>query len=56
MAIRWKAERWGHVQITEHISIEGCDQAVMDFLAETDVGQFRPKLAEEPGQEEQWQG
>jgi len=36
--------------------MEGCDQAVMDFLAATDVGKFPPKLAEEPGQEEQGQG
>jgi hypothetical protein len=31
--------------------MEKCDQAVMDFLAATDVGKFPPKLAEEPGQE-----
>jgi len=35
--------------------MEKCDQAVMDFLAATDVGKFPPKLAEEPGQEEHGQ-
>jgi hypothetical protein len=40
------------VQISELFSMEKCDQAVMDFLAATDVGKFPPKLAEEPGQEE----
>jgi hypothetical protein len=40
------------VQISEHFSVEKCDQAVMDFLAATDFWKFPPKLAEEPGQEE----
>ena len=40
------------MQISELFSMEKCDQAVMDFLAATDVGKFPPKLAEEPGQEE----
>jgi len=55
-ATGWKAGRCRHVQISELFSMEGCDQAVMDFLAATDVGKFPPKLAEEPGQEEQGQG
>jgi hypothetical protein len=32
--------------------MEKCDQAVMDFLAATDVGKFPPKLAEGSGLEE----
>jgi hypothetical protein len=31
--------------------MEKCDQAVMDFLAATDVGKFPPKQTEERGQE-----
>jgi hypothetical protein len=50
MATGWKVGRCRHVQIS--VSIEKCDQAVMDLLAATDVGKFPPKLAEEPGQEE----
>jgi len=41
-----------HVQISVLFFMEKCDQAVMDSLAATDVGQFPPKLAEESGQEE----
>jgi len=41
--------------------MEKCDQAVMDFLAATDIGKFQPKQVEEciqekRGQEEQRQG
>jgi hypothetical protein len=43
------------VQISELFSMEKCDQAVMDFLAATDVGKFPPKQAEERGQEERGQ-
>jgi hypothetical protein len=43
------------VQISELFSMEKCNQAVMDFLAATDVGKFPPKLAEERGQEERGQ-
>jgi hypothetical protein len=39
----WKGGRCRHVQISERLSIEGCDQAVMDFLAATNVGKFPPK-------------
>jgi len=39
----WKAGRCRHVTISELFTIEECDQAVMDFLAATDVGKFRPK-------------
>jgi hypothetical protein len=31
--------------------MEKCDQAVVDFLAATDVGKFPPKRVEERGQE-----
>jgi hypothetical protein len=43
------------VQISELFSMEICDQAVMDFLAATDVGKFPPRQAEERGQEESGQ-
>jgi hypothetical protein len=32
------------VQISELLSLEKCNKAVMDFLAATDVGKFPPKL------------
>jgi hypothetical protein len=38
-----EAGRCRHVQICELLSIEVCDQAVMDFLAATEVGKFPPK-------------
>jgi hypothetical protein len=31
--------------------MDKCDQAVVDFLAPTEVGKFRQQLAEEPGQD-----
>ena len=51
-ATGWNGGRCRHVQISELFSMEKCDQAVMDFLAATDVGKFPPKQAEEHGQEE----
>jgi len=39
----WKAGRCRHVQISELLSRDECDQAVMDFLAATEVGKFPPK-------------
>ena len=42
-ATGWKAGRCRHVQISELFSIKECDQAVMDFLAATEVGKFPPK-------------
>jgi hypothetical protein len=42
-ATGWKAGRCRHVQISELFTIEECDQAVMDFLAATEVGKFPPK-------------
>jgi hypothetical protein len=41
--------------MSELFSMEICDQAVMDFLAATDVGKFPPRQAEERGQEERGQ-
>jgi hypothetical protein len=41
--------------MSELFSMEICDQAVMDFLAATDVGKFQPRQAEERGQEERGQ-
>jgi len=32
------------VEVSELLSIERFDQAVMDFLAGTDVGQFLPRM------------
>jgi hypothetical protein len=52
-AMGWKAGRCRHVQICGLLSIEGCDQAVMVFLAATDVGKVPAKLVEKLGQEEQ---
>jgi len=42
-AMGWTACRCRHVQISELFTIEECDQAVMDFLAATEVGKFSPK-------------
>jgi len=39
----WKAGRCRHVQISELFSMEECDQAVMDFLAATEVTKFPPR-------------
>jgi hypothetical protein len=36
----WKPGRCRHVQISELYSLEKCDQAVMDFLAATEVRKF----------------
>jgi hypothetical protein len=42
-ATGWKAGRCRHVQISELLSVEECDQAVMDFQAATEVGKFPPR-------------
>jgi len=42
-ATGWKAGRCRHLQISELFSIVECDQAVMDFVAATEVGKFPPK-------------
>jgi len=39
----WKAGTCCHVQISELFTIKECDQAVMDYLAATEVGKFLPK-------------
>jgi hypothetical protein len=39
----WKAGRCRHMQISELLSVEECDQEVMDFLAATEVGKSTPK-------------
>jgi ribonuclease HI len=44
-ATGWSAGRCRHVKVSELLSIEQCDQAVMDFLAATDVGKFPPKTS-----------
>jgi len=31
------------VKVSKLLPIEKCDQTVMDFLADPDVGKFRPK-------------
>jgi hypothetical protein len=41
-ATGWRAGRCRHVQVSELLSMEKCDKAVMDFLATTDVGKFPP--------------
>jgi len=41
-AMGWRAGTCRHVQISELVSIEVCDQAVMDFLAATEFGKFPP--------------
>jgi len=39
----WKAGRCRHLQISELFCRDECDQAVVDFLAATEVGKFPPK-------------
>jgi hypothetical protein len=39
-AMGWKVSRCRNIQISELFSMETCDQAVMDFLAATDIGKF----------------
>jgi len=42
-----RAGRCRHVQLSELLSMEKCDKAVMDFLIAADIGKFPPKRAEE---------
>jgi len=51
-ATDWKAGRCRHVQFSEPIYLEICDEVVMDFLAATDVGKVPSRQTEERGQEE----
>jgi hypothetical protein len=46
-ATGWRAGRCQHVQVSELLSMEKCDKAVMDFLAATEVGKFPPKRVEQ---------
>jgi hypothetical protein len=43
-AMGWTVGRCRHVQITELFSIEECDQAVVDFLAASEVRKFPPRV------------
>jgi len=43
-ATGWRTGRCRHVQVSELLSMEKCDKAVMDFLAATDVRKFPPKM------------
>jgi len=44
-AMGWKASRCRNIQISELFSMETCDQAVMDFLAATDIGKFPAQVS-----------
>jgi len=46
-ATGWRAGRCRHVQISELLSMEKCNRAVMDFLIATGIGKFPPKGADE---------
>jgi hypothetical protein len=46
-ATRWRVGRCRHMQVSEPLSMEKCDKAVMDILVVTDVWKFPPKGAEE---------
>jgi len=39
----WKVSKCRNIQISELFSIEICGQAMMDFLAGTEIGKFPPK-------------
>jgi len=43
----WRAGTCRHVQVSDLLSMEKSNKAVMDFLVATDVGKFPPKRAEE---------
>jgi hypothetical protein len=40
-----RAGRCRHLQLSDLVSIEECDPAVMDFLVATAVGKFLPSLS-----------
>jgi hypothetical protein len=42
-ATGWKAGRCRHMQISELVTIEECDQAVIDYLVTTEVEEYPPK-------------
>jgi len=39
-AMSWKVARCRHVQISELLSSDECDQGVVDFLVANEVGKF----------------
>jgi hypothetical protein len=41
-AMGWKVGRCRHVKVSRLFFVEECDQAVMDFLTATEVGNFPP--------------
>jgi hypothetical protein len=41
-----KAGRCQHVHVSELVSMENCDQAVIHFLGATDIRKFPPKPVE----------
>jgi len=43
--IHWRLPGLGSRVAVTLLSIEKCDQAVMDFLAATDVAKFPPKMS-----------
>jgi len=43
-ATGWSAGRCRHMKVSELLSIEQCNQAVMDFLAATHIGKVPPKM------------
>jgi hypothetical protein len=43
-ATGWRAGKCRHMQVSELLSMEKCDKAVMDFLAATDVWKNPPKM------------
>jgi hypothetical protein len=46
-ATGWRAGGCQHMQVSELLSMEMCNNAVMDFLISTDIGKFPPKFTEE---------
>jgi len=46
-ATGWRVGRCRHVQVSEPLSMEKCNKAVMDFLLDTNIGKFPPKRTEE---------
>jgi hypothetical protein len=46
-ATGWRGGRCRHIQVTELLSMEKCDEAVMGFLIPTDTGKFLLKHEKE---------
>jgi hypothetical protein len=51
-ATGWKAGRCRHVQVSELLSRDECDQELKDFLAATEVGKFPPRWMEKWSRQE----